>query len=139
MKIDFEPTGKLTAKKHYHYLCIALAVILPVATLILTLVKKTFSPVTLLVCVGIAAVMLIIDYSNRSNMVVYNDEKIALLNMLGSPKVYLWDKLSAVYSGNTDMRLEFSDGKKFYINLEYDGVSELREKLSEVCERNGLC
>lgn len=138
MKIDFVPTGKLTAKKHYHYLCIALAVILPIATIILTIVKKTFSPITLLVCAGIILVMLVIDYSNRSNMIVYNDEKIALLNMLGKHKVYLWANLSAVYSGSTDMRLEFSDGRKLYINLEYDGVPELREKLDEVCERNGL-
>lgn len=138
MKIDFEPTGKLTAKKQYHYICIALAVILPIVTIILTIVKKTFSLSTLLFCIGIVLVMLVIDYSNRSNMVVYNDEKIALLNMLGSPKVYLWSELSAVYSGSTDMRLEFNGGKKLYINLEYDGVAEFREKLDEIYERNEL-
>ncbi len=138
MKIDFEPTGKLTVKKHYHYICIALAVILPIVTIILTIVKKTFSLSTLLFCIGIVLVMLVIDYSNRSNMVVYNDEKIALLNMLGSPKVYLWSELSAVYSGSTDMRLEFNGGKKLYINLEYDGVAEFREKLEKIYERNGL-
>lgn len=138
MKIDFEPTGKLTAKKQYHYICIALAVILPIVTIILTIVKKTFSLSTLLFCIGIVLVMLVIDYSNRSNMVVYNDEKIALLNMLGSPKVYLWSELSAVYSGSTDVRLEFNGGKKLYINLEYDGVAEFREKLDEIYERNEL-
>ncbi|MGN0579459.1 MAG: hypothetical protein ACI4JE_01180 [Ruminococcus sp.] len=139
MKPNFEPTGKLTAKKQYHYICIALAVILPLAIIIITLIKKTFSPVTLLVCAGVAVIMLVIDYSNRSNMVVYNDEQIALLGMFGQPKYYRWDKLSAVYSGDETMRLEFSDGRKLYINLEYDGVNEFIAYLDSVTENQKEC
>lgn len=135
MKVDFEPIGKLTAKKQYHYICIGLAVILPIATVIITIVKGTFSPITLLVCAGIAAVMLGIDYSNRSNMVVYNYEQIALLGMFGKPKIYRWEKLSAVYHGDETMRIEFSDGKKLYINMEYDGVSEFIAFVNSIMEK----
>jgi len=111
---------------------------MPLATIILTIIKKTFSPLTLLVCAAIVIIMLVIDYSNRSNMVVYNDEKIALLGMFGSPKEYSWDNLIAVYSGDDTMRLEFSNGKKLYINLEYDGINEFMMYLDSVCEKKGI-
>lgn len=136
MKIDFEPTGKLTAKKQYHYICLTLAVILPVLLIILTLVKKTFSPATLLVCAGIILIMLGIDCSNRSNVVAYDNEQIALLGMFGQPKLYRWDRLSAVYTGDNTMRLEFSDEKKLYINLEYDGADQFLALIDEKQKEN---
>lgn len=137
-QLDFEPIGKLTTKKSYHYICISLAVIVPVAVIIVTLVKGTFSPMILVVCVAAVVVALGIDYSNRSNVVAYNDEKIALFDMLGKPKIYLWDDLNAVFSGKDSMRLEFKTGKKLYINLEYDGVDDFIAYLGKICEKNGI-
>ncbi len=134
MKLNFEPIGRLTAKKQYHYVCIALAVILPAALIILTLIKDTFSPATLLVCAGIVIVALAIDYSNRSNVVAYDSEQIALLGMFGKAKIYRWEKLSSVSTGDTTMRLDFSDGSKLYINMEYDGINEFIAYLNSVTE-----
>lgn len=134
MNLNFEPIGKLTAKKHYHYFCIALAVILPVGLIILTLIKGSFSPVTLLVCAGIAAIILAIDYSNRSNVVAYDSEQIALLGMFGKAVIYRWENLSSINTGGTTMRLDFSDGKKLYINMEYDGINEFIAYLNSVTE-----
>lgn len=138
MKIDFEPEGELTAKKSYHYICLSLAVILPAALIIITLVKKTFSPFTLICCAAAAAVMLGIDYSNRSNRVVWDDERLALLGIFGVSKEYQWNQLSAVYSGSGMMRLEFSNKTKLYINPEYDGIDEFMKKIDAVRGQNGM-
>ncbi len=134
MNLNFEPIGRLTAGKKYHYVCIALAVILPVALIIVTLVKGTFSPATLLVCAGVIIVALGIDYSNRSNVVAYDNEQIALLGMFGKAKYYRWENLSSVNTGDGTMRLDFSDGSKLYINMEYDGINEFIAYLNSITE-----
>ncbi len=134
MKVNFEPIGKLTVKKQYHYACITLAVILPIALIIVTILKGTFSPMTLLVCAGIIIILLGIDYSNRSNMVIYNHEQIVLTKMFGKPTLYRWDMLKDVYNSTDTMRMEFSDGKKLYINMEYDGISEFITFLNSITE-----
>lgn len=136
MNLDFEPIGKLTAKKQYHYICIALAVILPIALIVITLIKRTFSFATLLMCAGIVLVALAIDYSNRSNIVVYDNEQIALLGMFGKATIYRWENLTSVQSGNNaSMRLDFSDGKKLYINMEYDGINKFIACLNGIIEK----
>lgn len=134
MKANFEPIGRLTAKKQYHYACIGLAVIVPAALIVITLIKGTFSAATLAVCAGIVLIMLGIDYSNRCNMVVYDNEQLALLGMLGSPKYYRWDMLTSVQESPETMRLDFSDGKKLYINMEYDGIEEFYAFLNSMRE-----
>lgn len=136
MNLDFEPIGKLTAKKQYHYICIALAVILPITLIVITLIKGTFSFATLLVCAGIVLVALAIDYSNRSNIVAYDNEQIALLGMFGKATIYRWENLTSVQSGNNaSMRLDFSDGKQLYINMEYDGINEFIACLNGIIEK----
>lgn len=111
MKLNFEPTGKLAPKKQYHYICIGLAIIIPVALIIFTLIKGNFSVTTLIICAIIAVIMLGIDYSNRSNMVVWNNEQIALLKMFGNAVYYRWDNLSAAQNSESTLRLDFTDGK----------------------------
>ena len=134
-KLDFKPAGVLSAKKSYHYLYLALAVIVPVALLIVTLVKGTFNPVTILIMLGIAVVFLGFDISTRSNMMLYNDERIALVSsILSKPVYYEWKNLTAVLFGKELGRLEFSDGKKLEFNRNYDGIDEflaMADKYSE--------
>ncbi|MDD5947693.1 MAG: hypothetical protein PUC41_07885 [Oscillospiraceae bacterium] len=134
MYLNFEPIGKLTAKKQYHYICIALAVILPIALIAVTLIKGTFSPATLLVCAGIVVVAFGIDYSNRSNIVAYSKEQIALLGMFGKVTTYRWEDLTSVMSDNSSMRLDFAGGKKLYINMEYDGINAFITYLNSITE-----
>lgn len=134
MYLNFEPIGKLTAKKQYHYICIALAVILPIALIAVTLIKGTFSPATLLVCAGIVAVAFGIDYSNRSNIIAYSKEQIALLGMFGKVTTYRWEDLTSVMSDNSSMRLDFAGGKKLYINMEYDGINAFITYLNSITE-----
>ncbi|MGN0648612.1 MAG: hypothetical protein ACI4J3_08295 [Oscillospiraceae bacterium] len=134
MYLNFEPIGKLTVKKQYHYICIALAVILPIALIAVTLIKGTFSPATLLVCAGIVVVAFGIDYSNRSNIVAYGKEQIALLGMFGKVTTYRWEDLTSVMSDNSSMRLDFAGGKKLYINMEYDGINAFITYLNSITE-----
>ncbi len=134
MYLNFEPIGKLTVKKQYHYICIALAVILPIALIAVTLIKGIFSPATLLVCAGIVVVAFGIDYSNRSNIVAYGKEQIALLGMFGRVTTYRWDDLTSVMSDNSSMRLDFAGGKKLYINMEYDGINAFITYLNSITE-----
>lgn len=134
MYLNFEPIGKLTVKKQYHYICIALAVILPIALIAVTLIKGTFSPATLLVCAGIVVVAFGIDYSNRSNIVAYGKEQIALLGMFGKVTTYRWEDLTSVMSDNSSMRLDFAGDKKLYINMEYDGINAFITYLNSITE-----
>lgn len=133
-KIDFEPTGELTMKKAWHYAYIAGAIIVPVVVLVITLVKGTFKPFTILILLLIAAIILVLDYTNTSNKVLYNDEKIAFLQAFSKPKEYYWENLSAIYSSNENMRLEFDNNTKLYIALSYDGVDKFIEKAQSVYE-----
>lgn len=124
-KLDFKPTGALSAKKSYHYLYLVLAVIVPVALLIVTLIKGTFTPLTILIMLGIAVVFLGFDISTSSNMILYDNERIALVSsILSKPVYYEWKNLTAVLFGKELGRLEFSNGKKLEFNRNYDGVNE---------------
>ena len=133
-KIDFEPTGELTMKKAWYYAYIAGAIIIPVVVLVITLVKGTFKPFTIPVLLLIAAIILVLDYTNTSNKVLYNDEKIAFLQAFSKTKEYYWENLSAIYSSNENMRLEFDNNTKLYIALSYDGVDKFIEKAQSVYE-----
>ncbi len=133
-KIDFEPTGALTMKKAWHIAYITAAIVVPVAVLVLTLVKGTFQPVTIPVLIGIAAIILVLDYTNISNKVLYNDTKIAFLQAFSKPKEYNWEDLNAIYSGEEEMRLEFDNNTKLYIALKYDGIESFIEKAQSVYE-----
>ena len=121
-------------KKAWHYAYIAGAIIIPVVVLVITLVKGTFKPFTILVLLLIAAIILVLDYTNISNKVLYNDEKIAFLQAFSKPKEYYWENLSAIYSSNENMRLEFDNNTKLYIALSYDGVDKFIEKAQSVYE-----
>lgn len=130
--LSFEPTDALTMKKAWHTAYLAAAVILPVAVLIITLVKGTFKLFTVPVLIVIAGIILVLDYTNVKNKVVWNNEKIAFLQAFATPREYIWENLSAIYSGSEEMRLEFDDGKKLYIALKYDGTERFIEKAQEV-------
>lgn len=132
--IDFEPTGMLTMKKAWHIAYVAGAIVIPVAVLIITLVKGTFKPATIPVLLIIAAIILVLDYTNTANKVLYNDKKIAFLQAFSKPKLYNWEDLNAIYSGEDSMRLEFDNNTKLYVALSYDGVDEFTRKASEVYE-----
>lgn len=130
--ISFEPTDALTMKKIWHTAYLTGAAVIPVAVLVITLVKGTFKPFTIPVLLVIAGIILVLDYTNIKNKVVWNDEKIAFLQAFEKPKEYIWENLSAIYSGSEEMRLEFDDGKKLYIALKYDGTDRFIEKAHEV-------
>lgn len=130
--ISFEPTDALTMKKIWHTAYLAGAIVIPVAVLVITLVKGTFKPLTIPVLLIIAGIILVLDYTNVKNKVVWNDEKIAFLQAFAKPCEYVWENLSAIYSGGEEMRLEFDDGKKLYIALKYDGTERFIQKAQEV-------
>ncbi|MCM1330811.1 MAG: hypothetical protein NC253_15425 [Ruminococcus sp.] len=130
--ISFTPTDQLTMKKYWHVAYLAGAIVIPVAVLVITLVRGTFKPLTIPVLLVIAGIILVLDYTNVKNKVVWNDEKIAFLQAFAKPKEYIWENLSAIYSGGEEMRLEFDDGKKLYIALKYDGTDRFIEKAEEV-------
>lgn len=125
-KLDFKPTSIVSAKKSYHYLYMVLAIAVPLALLIVTIVKGTFSPVTILIMLGIALIILGFDVFTRSNMILYNEYKIALVpSIIEKPIYYEWNNVTAVLFGNMDMgRLEFNNGKKLEFNRTYDGIDE---------------
>ncbi len=133
--ISFEPTDEIKVKKIWHTAYLIGAVVIPIAVLVITLVKGTFKPITIPVLLFIAAVILVLDYTNIKNKVVWNDKKIALIQAFSKPKEYLWENLSEVYSGSDQMRLEFDDGKKLYIALQYDGIERFIQKTDEVYHR----
>lgn len=125
-RLRFTPTHMVCAGKAYHYLYLAAAVVLPVALLIITLIKGTFAAPTVLICLVIAAVFLVLDLSTSSNLIFYDDEQIALIgSLLEKPVYYRWDACIAVYYGNELARLEFSDSKPLEFNRKYEGAKEL--------------
>lgn len=130
--ISFSPTDELTMKKYWHTAYLSGAIVIPIAVLIITLVRGTFKPLTIPVLLVIAGIILVLDYTNVKNKVVWNNEKIAFLQAFAKPREYVWENLSAIYSGGEEMRLEFDDGKKLYIALKYDGTDRFIEKAQEV-------
>lgn len=130
--LSFEPTDAAVMKKIWHTAYLAGAIVIPIAVLAVTLVKGTFKPFTIPVLIVIAGIILVLDYTNVKNRVVWNDEKIAFLQAFAKPREYIWENLSAIYSGGEEMRLEFDDGKKLYITLKYDGMDRFIEKAEEV-------
>ncbi len=134
LNISFEPTDEIKVKKIWHTAYIIGAAAIPIAVLVITLVRNTFKPVTIPVLLVIAAVILILDYTNTRNKVVWNNEKIALIQAFSKPKEYLWENLTAIYSGSDQMRLEFDDGKKLYVALAYENIEMFIEKAETVYE-----
>lgn len=130
--LSFEPTDAAVMKKYWHIAYLSGAIVIPAAVLVITLVKGTFKPLTIPVLLVIAGIILVLDYTNIKNKVVWNDEKIAFLQAFAKPREYVWENLSAIYSGGEEMRLEFDDGKKLYITLKYDGMDRFVEKAHEV-------
>lgn len=119
-------------KKIWHTAYLTGAAVIPAAVLVITLVRGTFKSLTVPVLLVIAGIILVLDYTNIKNKVVWNDEKIAFLQAFAKPREYVWENLSAIYSGGEEMRLEFDDGKKLYITLKYDGMDRFIEKAREV-------
>lgn len=125
-RLDFTPTHMVCASKAYHYLYLVAAIVLPVALLVFTLVKGTFAVPTVLICLAIAVVFLGLDLFTSSNLIFYDDERIALIgSFLEKPVYYRWDACVAVYYGNELARLEFSDSKPLEFNRKYEGAGEL--------------
>ncbi|MCM1024205.1 MAG: hypothetical protein NC395_09125 [Prevotella sp.] len=132
--ISFEPTDEIRVKKAWHIAYLTGAAVIPAAVLIITLVNGTFNAMTIPVLLIIAAVILALDYANTRSRVVWNSEKIALIQAFSKPKEYMWENLSAIYSSESEMRLEFDDGKKLYVVLAYENIEMFVEKAEQVYE-----
>ncbi|MCM1480536.1 MAG: hypothetical protein NC085_12595, partial [Muribaculaceae bacterium] len=65
--ISFTPTDQLTMKKYWHVAYLAGAIVIPVAVLVITLVRGTFKPLTIPVLLVIAGIILLLDYTNVKN------------------------------------------------------------------------